>query len=112
MQYFVEVAQSIHLDVLVEVHNTEEMQLALQLNLPMIGINNRNLRDFSVRLETTFELMQLAQDKVIITESGILDAHAVQTMNAQGVYGFLVGEAFMKKDDIVSEFQALFNSEI
>jgi indole-3-glycerol phosphate synthase len=56
--------------------------------------------------------MQLAQDKVIITESGILDTNAVQTMNAQGVYGFLVGEAFMKKDDIVSEFQTLFNSEI
>lgn len=109
MQNFVDVAKSVNLDVLVEVHNEEEMDLALQLNLPMVGINNRNLRDFSVSLNTSFELMKKVKDKIIITESGILDKNSVTQMNNNGIYGFLVGEAFMKKNNIVKEFKELFD---
>jgi indole-3-glycerol phosphate synthase len=108
MLEFVQTAKSVNLDVLVEVHNKAEMLEALKLDLPMIGINNRNLRDFSVSLETTLELMKLANDKVIITESGILSEDDVNLMNDNDIYGFLVGEAFMKKDDIVSGFKELF----
>jgi indole-3-glycerol phosphate synthase len=108
MLEFVQTAKSVNLDVLVEVHNKVEMLEALKLDLPMIGINNRNLRDFSVSLETTLELMKLAKGKVIITESGILSEDDVNLMNDNDIYGFLVGEAFMKKDDIVSGFNELF----
>jgi len=93
-------AISVSMDVLVEVHNHEELERVLKLNLPMIGINNRNLKTFEVSLETTKELLKnINEDTLVITESGILRPEDVEYMNSKGVHAFLIGEAFMKEED-------------
>ena len=92
-------AQELGLDVLVEVHNAEELETALTLETPLLGINNRNLHTFDTSLNTTIELAaSVPPDKVVITESGIHSAADVQTMLDRGIYGFLVGESFMRAD--------------
>lgn len=93
-------AQELGLDVLVEVHNREELELALSLPNKLVGINNRNLHTFDVSLDTTFGLLQdIPDDRFVVTESGILTPEDVQSMYQHGVYGFLVGESFMRADD-------------
>lgn len=93
-------ARELGLDVLLEVHDAHELDRALLLDNPLIGINNRNLHTFETKLETTYELMgSVPPDRLLITESGILSAADVQSMHDRGVYGFLVGEAFMRQSD-------------
>ncbi len=88
------------LDVLVEVHDRSELDRALLLRTPLIGVNNRNLRTFETRLETTLELMSaLPADRLVVTESGILSPADAATMRSNGVHAFLVGEAFMRAPD-------------
>ena len=88
------------MDVLVEVHNAEEVKRALQLPLVMIGINNRNLRTFDVSLQTTVDLIkEIKDDILVITESGILSTEDVDFMHEHDIYSFLVGEAFMRQAD-------------
>jgi indole-3-glycerol phosphate synthase len=95
--------------VLVEVHNGEELELALQLETPLLGINNRNLRTFDVTLQTTLDLLpRIAKDKIIVTESGIFTADDVKLMRDNNVHTFLVGEAFMRKDDPGLELSKVF----
>jgi indole-3-glycerol phosphate synthase len=90
-------AHSLHMAVLVEVHDREELLRALRLRTPLLGINNRNLRTFEVSLDTTLSLLaDVPKDKLLITESGILSAADVERMRAAGVHAFLVGEAFMR----------------
>lgn len=90
-------ALGLHMAVLVEVHDGAELQRALKLKTPLVGINNRNLRSFEVSLQTTLDLLpDVPADRLLITESGILGRDDVQTMRAAGVQGFLVGEAFMR----------------
>ena len=90
-------AHSLHMAVLVEVHDREELMRALRLRTPLLGINNRNLRTFEVSLDTTLSLLaDVPRDKLLITESGILSAADVERMRAAGVHAFLVGEAFMR----------------
>jgi len=90
-------AHSLHMAVLVEVHDREELLRALRLRTPLLGINNRNLRTFEVSLDTTLSLLaDVPRDKLLITESGILSAADVERMRAAGVHAFLVGEAFMR----------------
>lgn len=102
-------AIAINMDVLVEVHNREELLRTLQLRLPMIGINNRNLRTFDVSLDTTIELMkEITEDILIITESGILSAKDVAFMRKNDIYSFLVGEAFMRQDNPGTALQEMF----
>ncbi|MDH5229058.1 MAG: indole-3-glycerol phosphate synthase TrpC [Gammaproteobacteria bacterium] len=97
LQQLTSLAQQLKLDVLVEVHDAEELQRALRLNLPMVGINNRNLRTFDVSLQTTIDLLdQIGPDTIVVTESGILNGEDVATMRAHHVNSFLVGEAFMR----------------
>ena len=92
-------AESLGLDVLVEVHNGEELDLALTLSTPLVGINNRNLHTFKTSLETSYTLAsRVPADKVVVTESGIHSAADVQSMLEKGIYGFLVGESFMRAD--------------
>ena len=92
-------AESLGLDVLVEVHNGAELDLALTLSTPLVGINNRNLHTFKTSLETSYTLAsRVPDDKVVITESGIHSAADVQSMLEKGIYGFLVGESFMRAD--------------
>ena len=103
------VAHELGMAVLVESHDAAELELALQLKTPLIGINNRNLRTFETRLETTLELLpRIPQDRVVITESGILKAEDVQRMRQNGVNTFLVGEAFMRAEDPGVELGRLF----
>jgi len=104
-------AQALGLDmaVLVEVHDAAELERALELETPLVGINNRNLRTFETRLETTLELLpRVPKDRIVITESGILSPADVARMHAAGVHTFLVGEAFMRAPDPGAALRALF----
>jgi indole-3-glycerol phosphate synthase len=97
MQEFEALAHSLGLGVLVEVHNQTELDEALQLTTPLIGINNRNLRTFEVNLQTTLDLLpDIPQERIVVTESGILGVEDVQRMRTHHVHAFLVGEAFMR----------------
>ena len=90
-------AQALGMAVLVEVHDGAELDRALRLATPLVGINNRNLRSFEVTLDTTLGLLgQMPADRVLVTESGILARADVQRMRGAGVHAFLVGEAFMR----------------
>ncbi|PWB49284.1 MAG: indole-3-glycerol phosphate synthase TrpC [Nitrosomonadales bacterium] len=103
------VAHELGMAVLVESHDAAELELALQLKTPLIGINNRNLRTFETRLETTLELLpRIPKDRIVITESGILKAEDVQRMRENNVNAFLVGEAFMRAEDPGVELARLF----
>ncbi len=99
------------LDVLVEVHNNHELERALlHTNTPLIGVNNRNLHDFSVSLTTTYELLkQIPKDKLLVTESGIHSREDVIALRKQGVAAFLVGEAFMRAEDPGEALVAMFD---
>jgi indole-3-glycerol phosphate synthase len=102
-------ARSVGMAVLVEVHDGEELERALKLDTPLLGINNRNLRTFETRLETTLELLpRVPHDRLVITESGILSRADVARMRQRGVEAFLVGEAFMRAPDPGAELKALF----
>jgi len=93
-------ALELGMDVLVEVHDAEELDVALTLQTSLLGINNRNLRTFETRLETTVELLdRIPEGKRVITESGIMTAEHVRMMRGQGVDAFLVGETFMRAPD-------------
>jgi indole-3-glycerol phosphate synthase len=100
MQEFETLAHSLGLAVLVEVHDGAELDAALTLKTPLIGINNRNLRTFEVSLENTFELLErIPDDRMVVTESGILTREDVERVRARGVHAFLVGEAFMRAEN-------------
>jgi len=97
------------MDVLVEIHDRAELDLALGLKTPLLGVNNRNLRTFEVSLNTTLGLLgDIPADRLVITESGILTREDVLTMQAHQVHGFLVGEAFMRAPDPGVALRALF----
>jgi len=97
------------MDVLIEVHNREELDRSLPLNQTLVGINNRNLHTFEVSLQTTFDLLpHIPQDRIVVTESGILEPSDVQAMRDHGVNSFLVGEAFMRADDPGQRLRTLF----
>ena len=97
------------MSVLVEVHDRAELHRALKLRTPLLGINNRDLRSFSVTLDTTLGLLaDVPADRLLVTESGILVADDVARMRAADVHAFLVGEAFMRADDPGAALAALF----
>ncbi|MGR6499313.1 indole-3-glycerol phosphate synthase TrpC [Pseudomonas fulva] len=103
-------AKSVGLDVLVEVHDGDELERALKtLDTPLVGVNNRNLHTFEVSLEATLDLLpRIPADRLAITESGILNQADVQLMKINRVYSFLVGEAFMRAENPGIELQRLF----
>jgi len=102
-------ARSFRMATLVEVHDAAELERALKLPTALIGINNRNLRTFDVRLETTLELApRVPRDRLVVTESGILAPADVARMRSHGVHAFLVGEAFMRAADPGAALAALF----
>ncbi|MDO9052627.1 MAG: indole-3-glycerol phosphate synthase TrpC [Gallionella sp.] len=122
MQAFEALAHTLGMAVLVEVHNSIELDAALQLATPLIGVNNRNLRTFEVSLQTTLDLLPRIQNapplpltgegrgegRIVVTESGILNAQDVALMRGNQVHAFLVGEAFMRADDPGAELTKVF----
>jgi indole-3-glycerol phosphate synthase len=104
-------ARDYGMDVLVEVHDAAELDRALALETPLIGINNRNLRTFHVSLQTSVDLLpRIPPERVVITESGILARRDVAQMRRHGVNAFLVGEAFMRAPDPGAALTALFGA--
>lgn len=113
MQAFEALALRLGMAVLVEVHNGDELDAALQLSTPLIGVNNRNLRTFEVSLQTTLDLLprialSTSGDRIVVTESGIFNAEDVKLMRSHQVHAFLVGEAFMRADDPGVELARVF----
>jgi indole-3-glycerol phosphate synthase len=109
MRQLEEAARELGMAVLAEVHDAAELESALKLRTPLLGINNRDLRSFETRLETTLGLLpRVPRDRIVITESGILSPADVARMRAAGVNAFLVGEAFMRADDPGERLRALF----
>jgi indole-3-glycerol phosphate synthase len=95
--------------VLVEVHDREELTHALTLKTPLIGINNRNLRTFETTLQTTIGMLDdVPEDRIVVTESGILSRADVDTMRERAVNTFLVGEAFMRAEQPGAELARMF----
>ena len=104
------VARSLDMAVLVEVHDGAELQRALKLKTPLVGINNRDLRNFEVSLDTTLELMKdVPADRLLITESGIGTRADVQRLRDAGVHAFLIGEDFMRADEPGEALAELFD---
>ena len=104
-----EAAQSLGMAVLVEAHDGAELERALELRTPLLGINNRNLRTFETRLDVTLGLLErIPDDRIVITESGILKPDDVKLMREHDVNCFLVGEAFMRVPDPGAELARLF----
>jgi indole-3-glycerol phosphate synthase len=103
------IAAALGMAVLVEVHDGSELDAALALKTPLLGINNRNLRSFETRLETTLDLLpRVPAGRLVVTESGILAPQDVARMRARGVHAFLVGEAFMRAPDPGAALTQLF----
>ena len=109
----VSLAAQLNLDVLMEVHDEQELQAALALDAPLIGINNRNLKTFETTLDTTFNLLSsIPQDRLVVTESGIATRDDVTRMRERGVEAFLVGEAFMRAEEPGAALTELFFPEV
>jgi indole-3-glycerol phosphate synthase len=116
MKALEKLAYKLGMAVLVEVHDSKELEIALQLSTPLIGINNRNLRTFEVSLQTTLDLFssifssEQGHDRIVVTESGIFTADDVKLMRDHQVHAFLVGEAFMRADDPGAELAKVFGA--
>lgn len=105
---YCQLAQELGMAVLVESHTKEELERALQLPTPLMGINNRSLHTFATDLQCSIELQQyIPQDKIVITESGIHDHHDIQRMQSYGIHTFLVGESLMRAKDIGAALKEL-----
>jgi len=104
-----QLASSLGMDTLVEVHDNDELHRALKLKLPMLGINNRNLKNFEVSLQTSIDLLsEIDDDKLVITESGITSKTDVELMHNHNVFGFLIGEAFMRDSNPGQKLKEFF----
>ena len=111
MQDLSSLASELGLDVLVEVHDREELERGLMLRTPLIGVNNRNLHTFETSLQTTIDLQpDIFHDRTIVTESGIHTPEDVSIMRRHGIFTFLVGEAFMKAEDPGEKLAELFDT--
>ena len=107
---FEAIAQALGMTVLVEVHDAAELELALELETPLVGINNRNLRTFEVSLQTTLDLLpRIPAGRTVVTESGILAPADVALMQQHDIHAFLVGEAFMRAAHPGEALHALFS---
>lgn len=109
LQSLYTLARELGMDVLIEAHDKEELLRALPLGATLVGINNRNLRNFNTSLDTTIDLLALIpEDRIVVTESGIHSLEDIEKMRAHNINAFLVGEAFMRVEDPGSELRKLF----
>ena len=109
MSKLYQLALDLNMDVLIEVHDEEELHRALPLGATLVGINNRNLRNFETSLNTTIDLLeQIPEGRIVVTESGIHSAADVKLMRDHNVNAFLVGEAFMRAEEPGAELKKLF----
>ena len=112
MRELATLATELGMDVLVEAHNAEELERALALSMSLIGINNRDLHTFAVRLETTLDLLpRISKNHIVVTESGIHEPTDVMRLRHQGVHAFLVGEVFMKAPEPGLRLRELFGAD-
>jgi indole-3-glycerol phosphate synthase len=102
------IANDLGMAVLVESHNQLELDAALELNTPLMGINNRNLKTFEVSLKTSIDLVKSIKDRIPIAESGIFNREDIKLMNENHINTFLVGEAFMRQDEPGEALKELF----
>ena len=104
-------AKELNLDVLVEVHDAEELVIAQKVNADIIGINNRNLKNFKVDINTCIELSKnIHKEVIIVAESGIKDSKDISLMQKNNINSFLIGETFMLSDDPVQTFKDIFSA--
>ncbi|MBT1073354.1 indole-3-glycerol phosphate synthase TrpC [Geobacter chapellei] len=110
LQEFYAVAKELHLDVLLEVHDEEEMEKALQTKCPLIGVNNRDLRTFEINMTTTARLARLMPaERLLVAESGINSRAEIEQLMADGAKAFLIGESLMKENDIGAKLKEMIN---
>jgi indole-3-glycerol phosphate synthase len=101
-------ARELHLDLLLEVHDEPEMEIACGTDIGLIGVNNRNLRSFAVDLGTTARLAKmLPPDRLLVSESGVNNRADIERLQADGAHAFLIGEAMMREADIGAKLQEL-----
>ncbi|PWQ98416.1 indole-3-glycerol phosphate synthase TrpC [Leucothrix arctica] len=106
---FYDLAKSLGMDVLIEVHDADELAIALPIGAELIGINNRDLRNFDTSLNTTIDLLEMIpEDRIVVTESGIHTKEDIALMRKHNVNSFLVGEAFMRADEPGTQLRNLF----
>ena len=108
LEHFEAVAHQLGMNVLLELHNTSELEKCRNLTTPLWGVNNRNLRTFDVSLQQTLDLLPALAGKTVVTESGIRSKSDVDFMRSHGVHTFLIGETFMRANDIEAEVRKLF----
>ncbi|MGE3919553.1 MAG: indole-3-glycerol phosphate synthase TrpC [Gammaproteobacteria bacterium] len=109
LKEFIKLADELKLDCLLEVHTYDELERALQLNTRLIGINNRNLKSFETKLETTLSLVKyIPKDKLIVTESGLKTREDILLMEENNIYAFLIGETLMKEKNPGNKLRELF----
>lgn len=108
LEHFEAVAHGLGMSVLLELHDASELEKCRRLTTPLRGVNNRNLRTFDVSLQQTLDLLPALAGKTVVTESGIRDKADVDFMRSHGVHTFLIGETFMRADDIEAEVRKLF----
>lgn len=110
---FNDIAKQLGLAVLIEVHNQDELNTALKIDSPLVGINNRDLHNFKTTLQTTLTLSkQIPDNKIIISESGIYTQEDIQSLKNAGIHGFLIGESLMRAKDPGTALAYLINPEI
>jgi len=106
-------AMAYGMDVLVEVHNANELERALKLKSPLLGVNNRNLKTLAVDIATTEELSKnVPTDKIMVCESGLFERNDLERMAAVGANCFLIGESLMRQSDVAAATRALLNPEL
>ena len=108
LEQFEQTAHNLGMDVLLELHNESELEKCVRLTTPLRGVNNRNLRTFDVDLNQTLRLLPYLKNYIVVTESGIRNRTDIEFMRKHGVHTFLIGETFMRADDIASEIAKLF----
>ena len=108
LEHFEQTAHQLGMDVLLELHDESELEKCARLTTPLLGVNNRNLRTFEVSLDQTLRLLPHLAGKTVVTESGIRSREDIEFMRAHGVHTFLIGETFMRADDIAAEVAKLF----